>query len=262
MASPTVAACSSPPTRRGPRRLQRLRPRRRGALRIRAAALVRRAARLGSRRVRPTTNCSPAPRLSATTTSNATSTSSGSTPTSRHRPAQLHRRGADRGGRADTAGDRAPGTGDLPGRDVRRPVRRIRRLPACSRTAAATGPRYRLRDTKLARSVKVEALLQLAAYAETLTDAGVPGGPRGRPGARRRHRGQLPASTNCCRSTARGGPRCSACSTSTWPAARPVAWADERVRACFRCAECDAAGPRARRPAARRRACGSASAPG
>ncbi|BBY59723.1 TM0106 family RecB-like putative nuclease [Mycolicibacterium sarraceniae] len=34
--------------------------------------------------------------------------------------------------------------------------------------------RYRLRDTKLARSVKVEALLQLAAYAETLSATGVP----------------------------------------------------------------------------------------
>ncbi|GAY16115.1 TM0106 family RecB-like putative nuclease [Mycobacterium sp. shizuoka-1] len=35
------------------------------------------------------------------------------------------------------------------------------------------GERYRLRDTKLARSVKVEALLQLAAYAEALAAAGV-----------------------------------------------------------------------------------------
>jgi uncharacterized protein len=35
------------------------------------------------------------------------------------------------------------------------------------------GDRYRLRDTKLARSVRVEALLQLAAYAETLAAAGV-----------------------------------------------------------------------------------------
>ncbi|AQT79103.1 nuclease [Mycolicibacterium litorale] len=35
------------------------------------------------------------------------------------------------------------------------------------------GDRYRLRDTKLARSVKVEALLQLAAYAETLAAAGI-----------------------------------------------------------------------------------------
>ncbi|HKH51490.1 MAG TPA: TM0106 family RecB-like putative nuclease [Mycobacterium sp.] len=36
------------------------------------------------------------------------------------------------------------------------------------------GTQYRLRDTKLARSVKVEALLQLAAYADTLAAAGVP----------------------------------------------------------------------------------------
>jgi uncharacterized protein len=36
------------------------------------------------------------------------------------------------------------------------------------------GTKYQLRDTKLARSVKVEALLQLAAYAETLARAGVP----------------------------------------------------------------------------------------
>src|SRR5689334_7550187 len=36
------------------------------------------------------------------------------------------------------------------------------------------GKQYRLRDTKLARSVKVEALLQLAAYADTLAAAGVP----------------------------------------------------------------------------------------
>ena len=39
------------------------------------------------------------------------------------------------------------------------------------------GQQYRLRDTKLARSVKVEALLQLAAYADALTKAGVPVAP-------------------------------------------------------------------------------------
>src|SRR4051794_2281581 len=38
---------------------------------------------------------------------------------------------------------------------------------------SGAGERYRLRDTKLARSVKVEALLQLAAYADTLAAAGV-----------------------------------------------------------------------------------------
>lgn len=40
--------------------------------------------------------------------------------------------------------------------------------------AGPGGGRYRLRDTKLARSVKVEALLQLAAYADALATAGVP----------------------------------------------------------------------------------------
>jgi predicted RecB family nuclease len=39
------------------------------------------------------------------------------------------------------------------------------------------GGQYRLRDTKLARSVKVESLLQLAAYAEVLAAAGVPVAP-------------------------------------------------------------------------------------
>ena len=62
---------------------------------------------------------------------------------------------------------RAPA--DLPGRDVRRPVRRVRRFPD-PRRRAATG----CGDTKLARSAKVEALLQLAAYADALAEAGVP----------------------------------------------------------------------------------------
>jgi predicted RecB family nuclease len=39
------------------------------------------------------------------------------------------------------------------------------------------GGQYQLRDTKLARSVKVESLLQLAAYAEVLAAAGVPVAP-------------------------------------------------------------------------------------
>ena len=72
-----------------------------------------------------------------------------------------------------------------------------------------TARRYRLRDTKLARSVKVEALLQLAAYAETLAAAGVPVARRGRAGARRRHHGRATGSTSCCRSTGPGAPRCS-----------------------------------------------------
>ncbi|MBX7432463.1 TM0106 family RecB-like putative nuclease [Mycobacterium sp. Y57] len=101
------------------------------------------------------------------------------------------------------------------------------------------GPRYRLRDTKLARSVKVEALLQLAAYAETLTRAGVPVAPavdlvlgdstavsypidellpvyRPRRDALRRLLDRHLA------------------------AGTPVAWEDDSVRACLQCAECEA----------------------
>ena len=99
------------------------------------------------------------------------------------------------------------------------------------------GPRYRLRDTKLARSVKVEALLQLAAYAQTLSGAGVAMAdevdlmlgdgrtvsypvdellPVYRP---RRDALQLLLDRHLA-----GG--------------RPVTWEDEQVRACFRCDEC------------------------
>ena len=102
--------------------------------------------------------------------------------------------------------------GDLSGRDVRRPVRRFRRLPG-----ASTATDYRLRDTKLARSVKVEALLQLAAYADALATAGVPVAPRSNwcsatapPPAT--------ASTSCYLCTGGGEQHWSACSTHTWPA--------------------------------------------
>jgi predicted RecB family nuclease len=99
------------------------------------------------------------------------------------------------------------------------------------------GERYRLRDTKLARSVKVEALLQLAAYADVLAAAGVPVadevelvlgdnaeaayridellpvyGPR-RAELQRLLDGHLAGGT-------------------------AVRWEDEHVRACFRCPEC------------------------
>lgn len=100
------------------------------------------------------------------------------------------------------------------------------------------GPRYRLRDTKLARSVKVEALLQLAAYVDTLLAAGVPVSPEVdlvlgdgaivsypvdellpvyRP--RRAALQQL-----LDRHEAAG---------------TPASWEDESVRACFRCADCE-----------------------
>ncbi|MGY4649274.1 TM0106 family RecB-like putative nuclease [Mycobacterium sp. URHB0021] len=99
------------------------------------------------------------------------------------------------------------------------------------------GEQYRLRDTKLARSVKVEVLLQLAAYAETLAVAGVPVAqevdlvlgdgatasyrvdellPVYRP---RRAELQVLLDRHLA-----GG--------------EPVSWDDEQVRACFRCPEC------------------------
>ena len=99
--------------------------------------------------------------------------------------------------------------------------------------------RYRLRDTKLARAVKVEALLQLAAYADTLTAAGVPIAPVVElvlgDGAvaeyradelipvYRRRRAQLQQLLD-----------------RHYAAGRPVAWEDESVRACLRCPECAA----------------------
>ncbi|WP_395310494.1 TM0106 family RecB-like putative nuclease [Mycobacterium sp. AMU20-3851] len=99
------------------------------------------------------------------------------------------------------------------------------------------GPRYRLRDTKLSRSVKVEALLQLAAYADTLTTAGVPVADEVDlvlgDGAVSSYRVDelLPVYL----------PRRDALQRlfdTHLAGGVPVSWADERVRACFRCPEC------------------------
>jgi uncharacterized protein len=99
------------------------------------------------------------------------------------------------------------------------------------------GQRYRLRDTKLARSVKVEALLQLAAYADTLSSAGVPVAPAVElvlgDGATASYRVDelLPVY----------GPRRAALQRlldDHLAGGKPVAWQDETVRACFRCPEC------------------------
>ncbi|KUI04394.1 TM0106 family RecB-like putative nuclease [Mycobacterium sp. IS-3022] len=99
------------------------------------------------------------------------------------------------------------------------------------------GERYRLRDTKLARSVKVEALLQLAAYAETLAAAGVPVAEEVElvlgDGATATYRVDelLPVYR----------PRRAALQRlldDHFAAGAPVDWADETVRACFRCPEC------------------------
>ncbi|WP_059017321.1 TM0106 family RecB-like putative nuclease [Mycobacterium sp. M26] len=100
------------------------------------------------------------------------------------------------------------------------------------------GDRYRLRDTKLARSVKVEALLQLAAYAETLSADGVPVhdevelvlGNQTTMSFRvdellpvyRSRRAELQELLD-----------------RHYAGGVAVDWADDRVRACMRCPECE-----------------------
>jgi len=102
------------------------------------------------------------------------------------------------------------------------------------------GTHYRLRDTKLARSVKVEALLQLAAYADALATAGVPVRPEvelilgdGTVGTYRVDE-LLPVYL----------PRRAALQRlldEHLAGGLPVSWDDPGVRACFRCPECSAA---------------------
>ena len=100
------------------------------------------------------------------------------------------------------------------------------------------GHRYRLCDTKLARSVKVEALLQLAAYAHTLITAGVSVAPEVDlvlgDGATVSHR--LDELLEVYRQRRAALQRLL---DGHLAGGRPVAWEDEDVRACFRCAECE-----------------------
>ena len=104
------------------------------------------------------------------------------------------------------------------------------------------GDRYQLLDTKLARSAKVEALLQLAAYADTLRTIGVPVAPTAElilgdaTVASIRVDELIPVYLPAARPL-------QACSTTIW-AGEPVAWADPSVRACFRCPNARAQRPR------------------
>ncbi|MDT5000076.1 MAG: hypothetical protein QOK12_2181, partial [Mycobacterium sp.] len=100
------------------------------------------------------------------------------------------------------------------------------------------GDRYRLRDTKLARSVKVEALLQLAAYADTLARHGVPVADEVElvlgDGVVASYRVDelLPVYL----------PRRAALQRlldGHLAGGAAVSWDDQQVRACFRCPECD-----------------------
>jgi predicted RecB family nuclease len=100
-----------------------------------------------------------------------------------------------------------------------------------------SGEKYLLRDTKLARSVKVEALLQLAAYADTLARDGLPVADEVElvlgDGAVASFRVDelLPVYL----------PRRAALQRlldDHLAGGTPVSWEDQEVRACFRCPEC------------------------
>jgi predicted RecB family nuclease len=97
---------------------------------------------------------------------------------------------------------------------------------------------YRLRDTKLARSVKVEALLQLAAYADTLTRAGVPVASEVElvlgDGATARYRVDELLPVYESRRTA-----LQRLLDDHHASDAAVTWENEDVRACFRCPECE-----------------------
>jgi predicted RecB family nuclease len=101
------------------------------------------------------------------------------------------------------------------------------------------GDRYRLRDTKLARSVKVEALLQLAAYADTLARAGVPVADEVElvlgDGAVASYRVDELLQVYLPRRAALQRLLDGHLSAGT-----AVSWEDAGVRACFRCPECAA----------------------
>ena len=99
------------------------------------------------------------------------------------------------------------------------------------------GDRYRLRDTKLARSVKVEALLQLAAYSDTLAAAGVPVAPE----VELVLGDGVTASYPVDEVLPVYRPRRAALQRlldTHLASGAPVSWDDAGVRACFRCPEC------------------------
>lgn len=99
------------------------------------------------------------------------------------------------------------------------------------------GESYRLRDTKLARSVHVEALLQLAAYADALIAAGVPVHDKVElllgSGTLARYRIDEVLPVYRSRRS-----DLEQLLDSHFASDEPVRWADDNVRACLRCPEC------------------------
>jgi predicted RecB family nuclease len=100
------------------------------------------------------------------------------------------------------------------------------------------GDRYQVCDTKLARSAKVTALLQLAAYADVLAEAGVLVSPDAelvlgdRTAVRYPIRELVPVYR-------RQRARLQRLLDDHLAAGGPVEWDDEHVRACFHCPECE-----------------------
>lgn len=99
------------------------------------------------------------------------------------------------------------------------------------------GERYQVTDTKLARSAKVTALLQLAAYADTLASGGVSVAPEAElilgDGAVALYR--LDELIPVYRSQRA---RLQQLLDDHYAGGMPVRWDDEQVRACFRCPQC------------------------
>jgi predicted RecB family nuclease len=100
------------------------------------------------------------------------------------------------------------------------------------------GDRYQVSDTKLARSAKVTALLQIAAYADTLSRAGIPISPEaelilgnGNP-VRYRIDELIPVYSE-------QRARLQRLLDEHYAEGTAVRWEDERVHACFRCPACE-----------------------
>jgi len=97
---------------------------------------------------------------------------------------------------------------------------------------------YQVSDTKLARSAKVTALLQIAAYADTLRHSGIPVAAEAElvlgNGAAVRYRVEELVPVYLEQRA-----RLQRLLDDHYASGAPVRWDDERVRACFRCPACE-----------------------
>jgi predicted RecB family nuclease len=100
------------------------------------------------------------------------------------------------------------------------------------------GQQYRVSDTKLARSEMVTALLQIAAYADTLSRSGIPVSPEAElvlgngKAVRYRVDELIPVYLE-------QRARLQRLLDEHYAGGTPVRWDDERVHACFRCPACE-----------------------